>query len=37
LEFIGLLFLLFLSKSMVKSSIKKEQSVETQPNNFSAT
>ena len=37
LEFIGLLFLLFLSISMVKSSIKKEQSVETQPNNFSAT
>ena len=37
LEFIGLLFLLFLSISMIKNSIKKRQSVETRPNNLSVT
>jgi threonine/homoserine/homoserine lactone efflux protein len=37
LEFIGLVFLLFLSISMIRSSIKKEQSVESHPNNLSAT
>ena len=37
LEFIGLVFLLFLSISMIRSSIKKEQSVESHPNNLSTT